>query len=101
MRRAFRVREIATYLYESVHRHNGHVRLGFCVIHQIQIDELLQFEVVGLHAVDYVWEQRGYIFANGHRSDNLRIKSLTSFRREVLCTHLFYGLFLLFLLVIV
>ena len=45
-------------LDEGVDGHDGHVRLTLGVVHEVEIDELLQLQVVGLHAVDDVREQR-------------------------------------------
>lgn len=62
-----------TNLNKSVDRHNGHIRLRFGIVHQIQIDQFLQFQVVRLHAVDDIREKGGDIFADGHAGNDLRM----------------------------
>lgn len=48
----------AGYLHKAVDSHDGHVWLAFGIVHQVQVDQLLQLQVVSLHAVDNVREQR-------------------------------------------
>lgn len=45
------------YLYKGVYSHDGHVWLALGVVHQVQIDQLFQFQVVRLHAVHDIGEQ--------------------------------------------
>lgn len=42
------------YFGKGVHSKNGKVRLGLGIVHEVEIDQFLQLQVVGLHAVDYV-----------------------------------------------
>ena len=46
-----------THFDECVDGHDSHVGLALGVVHQVQVDKLLQFQVVGLHAVNHVREQ--------------------------------------------
>ena len=46
-----------TDLDECINRHDGHVGLGFGVIHQVEVDEFLQFRVARLHTVNDVREE--------------------------------------------
>lgn len=48
----------SSYLHEAVDSHDGHVRLALGVVHQVEIDQLLELQVIGLHAVNHVWKQR-------------------------------------------
>ena len=46
-----------TDLDEGINRHDGHVGLGFGVIHQVEVDKFLQFRVARLHTVNDVREE--------------------------------------------
>ena len=46
------------YLGESVHGKDGQVWLRLGVVHEIEVDELLQLQVVRLHTVHHVRKQR-------------------------------------------
>lgn len=73
------------HLNERVDGHDGHIGLRLGVVHQVQIDQLLQLEVVRLHAVDDVREERGNVLANRHAGDDLEIgneKKYYAFGRE-------------------
>jgi len=48
---------VLAVLDESVDRHDGHVRLRLGVVHQVEVDELLELQVVCLHAVDHVGKE--------------------------------------------
>lgn len=48
----------AAHLDKGIDSHYGHVRLTLGVIHQIEIDKLLEFEIVRLHAIDDIGKQR-------------------------------------------
>lgn len=61
------------HLNERVDGHDGHIGLRLGVVHQVQIDQLLQLEIVRLHAVDDVREERGNVLANRHAGDDLEI----------------------------
>lgn len=69
----------STHLHERVDSHDGHVGLGLCVVHQVQIDELLELQVVGLHTVDDIWEERRDVFADRHACDDLLYRLLLLF----------------------
>jgi hypothetical protein len=60
-----------THLNERVDCHDCHVWLRFCVVHEIQIHELLKLQIVGLHAVDDVGEESGHIFSDSHACNDL------------------------------
>lgn len=45
------------YLYEGVDCHDSHIWLTLGIVHQVEVNQLLQFQVVCLHAVDNIWEQ--------------------------------------------
>lgn len=47
-----------SYLHKAVDSHNGHVWLAFGVVHQVQIHQLLQLQVVSLHAVHNIRKER-------------------------------------------
>lgn len=59
------------YLNERVDGHDGHIGLRFGVVHQIQIDQLLELQVVRLHAVDDVRKECGNVLANRHAGNDL------------------------------
>lgn len=59
------------YLDERVDRHDGHVRLALSIVHQVQIHQLFQLQIVGLHAVHHIGEQRGHVFPYCHGSNDL------------------------------
>lgn len=44
-------------LHKAVDSHDGHVRLTLGVVHQVQIHQLLQLQVISLHAVYHIWKQ--------------------------------------------
>lgn len=48
----------ASYLHKAVDSHNGHVWLTFGVVHQVQIHQLLQLQVVSLHTVHNIRKER-------------------------------------------
>lgn len=62
---------VRTNLDESVHSHNSHVRLWFSVVHQIQVNQFLQLQIVSLHTVDNIWKERRHILADCHACDDL------------------------------
>ena len=45
------------YLDKRVDSHDGHVWLALGVVHEVEIYQLLQLQVIGLHAVHNVWEK--------------------------------------------
>lgn len=45
------------YLHKGVNSHDSHVRLTLGIVHQIEVDQLFQFQIVSLHAVHNIWEQ--------------------------------------------
>lgn len=47
-----------SYLDKRINSHNSQVRLTLGVVHQVQVDKLLQFQIIRLHAVDHIREQR-------------------------------------------
>lgn len=52
-----RSRADRTYLNKGVHSHDGHVWLTLSVVHQVEVDQLFQFQVVRLHTIHNIWEQ--------------------------------------------
>jgi hypothetical protein len=48
---------VRAVLDEGVDGHDGKVGLRLGVVHEVQIDELLELEVIRLHAVDDVGEE--------------------------------------------
>lgn len=60
-----------THLDEGVDSHDGHVWLRLCIVHEVQVNQLLQLEVVGLHAVDDIWEEGRHVLADGHAGNDL------------------------------
>lgn len=49
---------LKTNLNKSVDGHDSHVWLRFSIVHEIQVDQFLQLQVICLHAVYYIGEQR-------------------------------------------
>lgn len=45
------------YLDKRVNSHDGHVRLALGIVHQVEVDQLFQLQVVRLHAVYNIWEE--------------------------------------------
>lgn len=45
------------YLDKGVNSHDGHVWLTLGIVHQIEVDQLFQFQIVRLHAVHNIWKQ--------------------------------------------
>lgn len=45
------------YLYKGVNSHDSHVWLTLGIVHQVEVDQFFQFQVIRLHAVDDVREQ--------------------------------------------
>lgn len=45
------------YLYKAVNSHDGHVRLTLGIVHKVQVNQFLQLQVIGLHAVYHIWKQ--------------------------------------------
>ena len=58
-------------LGEGVDSQNGQVRLRLGVVHQVQVDQLLELQVVCLHAVDHIREEGADVLAHRHAGDNL------------------------------
>lgn len=48
---------MCAHLHKSIDSKNGEIRLWLGVVHQIQVDKLLQLQVVGLHAIDNIGKQ--------------------------------------------
>ena len=65
-------RKIAkTCLDKGVDGQDAKLWVGLGVVHEVEIDQLLLLQVVCLHVLDHVGEQRADILANGHGSNNL------------------------------
>ena len=47
-----------SYLHKAVDSHDGHVWLTLGIVHQVEIHQLLQFQIVRLHTVHYIWKER-------------------------------------------
>ena len=63
---------ILTVLNKCVDSHDdGHVGLRLSIVHQIQVDQLLQLQVVCLHAVDHVREESRHVLAHSHAGNHL------------------------------
>jgi len=60
------------YFDKCVDGHDRHVGLTLGVVHQIQIDKLLELKIVRLHAIYDVRKQGRHIFADSHRCDHLQ-----------------------------
>lgn len=84
---------LEAYLDKCIHSHYRHIRLWFSVIHQIQIHEFLQLQVIGLHTIHYIRKQRRHILANRHRSYDL--ESITYRGILLLINEKVYGYYLL------
>ena len=46
------------HLHKGVDSHDGHVGLTLGIVHQVEIHQLLQFQIVRLHTVHYIWKER-------------------------------------------
>lgn len=46
-----------THIHKCIDGHDSEVWLTLGVVHQVQIDEFLQFKVICLHTVHHIWEQ--------------------------------------------
>jgi hypothetical protein len=57
-------------LDEGVDGHDGEVRLCFGVVDAVQVHELLQLQVVRLHAVHHVREESRHVLAHRHGRDH-------------------------------
>lgn len=49
--------QVELYLYKGVNSHDSHVWLTLGIVHQVEVDQLFQLQVVSLHAVHNIWEQ--------------------------------------------
>ena len=59
------------YFSESTNTQNGFIRMGFGIIHDVQIYQFLQFNMCGLNILQDVHEEHGDILTNCHGSNNL------------------------------
>ena len=57
---------LPTHLDKGVHSHDGQVRLRLCVVDEVQVHQLLQLQVLCLHAIHNVREEHGHILAHSH-----------------------------------
>ena len=55
-------------LGEGVNSEDGQIGLRLGVVHEIEVDQLLQLKVVGLHAIHHIRKQR----ANTGRKEGLK-----------------------------
>lgn len=69
-----RLVSMESYLHKAVDCHDGHVRLALGVVHEVQVDQLLQLQVISLHAVHYIREQG----AGGGEKEGHRVGPSTS-----------------------
>ena len=79
-----------TDLDEGIDRHDGHVGLGFGVIHQVEVDEFLQLRVARLHTVNDVREEGA---ANNKREKARCSPSRISINKTNTGMLFLYGLF--------
>lgn len=49
--------QASTYLHKGVDGHDGHVGLTLGIVHQVQVYQLFQLQVVRLHTVHHVGEE--------------------------------------------
>lgn len=67
----------ASYLHKAVDGHNGHIWLTFGIVHQVQVDQLLQLQVVGLHAVHNIRKERaGQTTVSKNREKGVRLQDI-------------------------
>lgn len=45
------------HLDKRVNGHDSHVWLALGIVHQVEVDQLFQFQVVRLHAIHNIWEK--------------------------------------------
>ncbi len=57
-------------LDERVDGEDDELRLRLGVVHEVEVDELLLFEVFGLHVFEHVWKETADVLADGHVGDD-------------------------------
>ena len=45
--------------------------MAFGIIHEIKVDQFLQLQIVGLHAVGHIRKESAHILAHGHGRNHL------------------------------
>ena len=55
-----------THLDKRVHGKDDELRLCLCIVHKVEVDEFLLFQVVGLHVLEDIWEKPGDVLSDGH-----------------------------------
>lgn len=63
--------ETNTDLHEGIHSKDGKVWVTLCIVDEIQIHQLLELQIFGLHAVDHICKQHRHILANSHSCNDL------------------------------
>lgn len=58
------------YFDESVYGEDYEFGLGFRVDLQVEVDEFLLFDIVGLHVLEDVWEETRDVLADRHTRDD-------------------------------
>jgi len=56
----------STHLDERVHGEDDELRLCLCIVHEVEVDEFLLFQVLGLHILEDIGEKTGDILSDGH-----------------------------------
>jgi hypothetical protein len=56
----------STHFDERVHGKDDELRLCLCIVHEIEVDEFLLFQVLGLHVLEDIGEKTGDILSDGH-----------------------------------
>ena len=55
-----------TYLDERVHGEDDKLRLCLCIVHEVEVNEFLLFQVLGLHVLEDIGEKTGDVLSDGH-----------------------------------
>lgn len=60
-----------TNLNECIDRHDCHIGLRFCIVHQIQVNQFFQLQIIRLHTVNDIGKQSRHILADCHARNHL------------------------------
>lgn len=58
-------------LNKSVDSQNGQVRIALSIIHDIEVHQLLELEILRVHALDHIGEEHGHVLSDRHGGDHL------------------------------
>jgi hypothetical protein len=55
-----------TYLDERVDGEDDELRLCLCIVHEVEVDEFLLFQVLRLHVLEDIRKETGDVLSDGH-----------------------------------